>query len=225
MNQLTFNLPHRQRLGREDFMPDPSNQPALGLIDAWPDWPTPILIVSGPEASGKTHLANIWAKRANAMFIHGRPETELVINPAKLPIIAIDDADRIAAERDLFHAFNHVTNSSGSMLLTASQPPHLWKTTLPDLASRLKAAHHVAIEPPGDTLLAALLLKHLSDRQLAIEHHVVEYLVRRAPRNAIAIATLAARLDELSLAKQRAITVGIARDALEAHDHEQDLGG
>jgi chromosomal replication initiation ATPase DnaA len=50
-----LDLPHRQALGRDDFLVTKSNAAAVALIDHWPDWPARGNGV-GPPGSGKTHL-------------------------------------------------------------------------------------------------------------------------------------------------------------------------
>src|SRR3954468_10763701 len=62
--QLPLALPHTPNYAREDFMRGPSNQAALRLIESWPDWPQPIVLLSGPPGAGKTHLTHIWSERA-----------------------------------------------------------------------------------------------------------------------------------------------------------------
>ena len=52
---------------RADFIVAPGNARALAFLDAWPDWPAPAAALFGPSASGKTHLARIWAERAGAV--------------------------------------------------------------------------------------------------------------------------------------------------------------
>ena len=59
--QLAFDLPLDPRYGREDFLVSPSNDEAYSLIERWPDWPDKVLHLTGPEGSGKSHLAAIWA--------------------------------------------------------------------------------------------------------------------------------------------------------------------
>ena len=54
--QLTFDLPHRAALGAEDFLVSDCNVAAVKLIDAWPEWTDHVQILTGPAASGKTHL-------------------------------------------------------------------------------------------------------------------------------------------------------------------------
>jgi len=47
-------------LGGDDFLISGSNEYAAKLINAWPYWPDPIAVLSGPQGSGKTHLVNVW---------------------------------------------------------------------------------------------------------------------------------------------------------------------
>ncbi len=55
--QLPLTLPHRAAMTREDFLAGDANRAALALVDAFPDWPSPIALLVGPPGSGKTHLA------------------------------------------------------------------------------------------------------------------------------------------------------------------------
>jgi chromosomal replication initiation ATPase DnaA len=59
LDQLAFDLPHRAALGAEDFLVSDCNVPAVKLIDAWPDWQAPVQLLTGPPASGKTHLVRV----------------------------------------------------------------------------------------------------------------------------------------------------------------------
>ncbi len=60
--QLALALDHAISFAREDFLAGPSNAKALALIDRWPDWPDRLVVLVGPEGSGKSHLAAIWAQ-------------------------------------------------------------------------------------------------------------------------------------------------------------------
>src|SRR3984893_10527951 len=64
--QLALALDHPESFAREDFLSGPGNEAALALIDAWPDWPSRAVALIGPEGSGKSHLANVWAAAAGA---------------------------------------------------------------------------------------------------------------------------------------------------------------
>ena len=67
--QLALALNHAERLSREDFLPGPSNEAALAMIERWPDWPARALAIAGPQGSGKSHLASIWASLSGARML------------------------------------------------------------------------------------------------------------------------------------------------------------
>src|SRR5438876_5446138 len=70
--QLALALCHAENFAREDFLSGPSNAVALALIDAWPDWSHRTVMLTGPEGSGKSHLAAIWAHAAGARLVAPR---------------------------------------------------------------------------------------------------------------------------------------------------------
>jgi hypothetical protein len=52
-SQLAFDLPHVEASGRDDFLISDANRAALAAIDRWPDWPNPVLVLTGPAGCGK----------------------------------------------------------------------------------------------------------------------------------------------------------------------------
>ena len=67
--QLAFVLPHEESLTRDNFLEGPANAAMLALIDGWPAWPSRSVMLVGPEGSGKSHLAAIWAEQSGARSI------------------------------------------------------------------------------------------------------------------------------------------------------------
>ena len=219
VKQLTFDLAlPPPTFAREDFVLSEGNREALAWIDRWPDWPAPALAVSGPPGSGKTHLARIWATRANAAVLdapdlEGKSVPDLTALSEAHARILIDHADR-APERALFHLYNLMRERRGHLLLVAELPPAHWRISLPDLASRLRAAPAVAVAPPDDELLGSIILKQLSDRQLHAGPGVVQYLVARMERSAEAARRVVAALDQRALSESREIDRRLAADVL-----------
>ncbi len=209
--QLAFDLPSRTAQGRDDFLVAAPNADAVAWLDRWPDWPGQALCVHGPAGCGKSHLIEVWRTRSRAR--------DLVL-PADLGAavaagaVALDDADRAGDEVALFHALNAVREGGGSLLLTAQAPPARWPLSLPDLRSRLAAIPAVAVAPPDDALLAALLVKQFGDRQLQVPSDVVDYLAARLDRTFEAVRAVVGALDRASLAQRRPITVPLARQVL-----------
>lgn len=217
--QLTFALPAKPALGRADFLISPSNATAVAQIEAWRDWPLGKLALIGPQGSGKTHLAHVWATESGAEIVSAGDLPGM--DPAKLAetrAIALEDADTAldaGAEATLFHLHNLLAQSGGHLLLTAATPPARWPIGLPDLASRMQATATAEIGPPDDTLLAALLVKLFADRQLTVPPTLIPYLVTRMERSFAAAQTLVSALDTAALAEGRAVGRALAGRVLD----------
>ncbi len=214
MTQLAIDLSRPPALGRADFLAAPCNAAALGWVERWPDWPARSLVLYGPARSGKSHLARLWCARSGGMLIAGdalarRAPDEL----ARCRAVTLDDAEA-APERAVLHLYNCCVESGASLLAIARHAPAAWPIALPDLASRLRAAPCVAILPPDDALLGAVLVKHFADRQIRVAPGVIAFLVRRIERSFAAVAATADRLDRVALSVKRPITVALARQVL-----------
>lgn len=220
-NQLTFDLTlPSPTYAREDFVVAAGNREAVGWIDRWPDWPAPALAISGPAGCGKTHLGRIWAARAQAAIVEGpdldgKTVADLLALVEISRALVVEQAER-APERALFHLYNLMRERRGFLLLLAEHPPAHWRITLPDLASRLRAAPAVAVAPPDDDLLGSIILKQLADRQLHAGPGVVHYLVSHMERSADAVRHVVAALDRRALTERREIDRRLAADVLAA---------
>ena len=70
------------------------------------------------------------------------------------------------------------------------------------------------IGPPDDDLLAVVIAKQFSDRQVSITPEVLAYLVGRMERSFDAARRVVEALDKASLAQGRAVTIPLARKVL-----------
>jgi chromosomal replication initiation ATPase DnaA len=214
MTQLAIDLPHRPALGRADFLVSECNAAALHWIERWPQWPQRALVLHGPAGSGKSHLAELWRERSGGVLIAGEGLSKFDPNElAGHRAVALDDVQR-APERALLHLYNCVVEAGGSLLVVAREAPASWPIALPDLASRLRAAPSVAIAPPDDRLLAAVLVKLFADRQVRVAPGVIGFLVRRMERSFAAAGALAEGLDRRALGAGRPIGIALARRVL-----------
>jgi chromosomal replication initiation ATPase DnaA len=215
--QLALQLPHRAALGRSDFLVADANAAAVAWLDAWPDWPSPGLVVWGAAGCGKSHLAATWQLRSSARSLAGD-----TLSVASLPeqlgdakTIVLEDVDRATPdERTWLHLYNLVAERGGQMLLTARTAPARWNIGLADLSSRLKALATVEIAAPDEILVEAVLVKHFADRQMRVPPETVRYVAARLERSLAAVAQIAERLDTASLAAKRPATIPLARDVL-----------
>jgi chromosomal replication initiation ATPase DnaA len=214
--QLTLDLDHAESYAREDFLGGPSNAAALTLIDSWPDWPNRIVVLVGPEGSGKSHLAAIWALHAGARCIAARMLRDIDV-PAALATGGLVVEDVAAADFDetaLFHLLNLAREEEAFMLLTARAAPSTWSVALPDLASRLNALPVVALAPPDDALLRAVLVKLFADRQLAVDEQLIGYVATHIDRSFSDARAAVVTLDREAMARQRPLTRSLAAEVL-----------
>ncbi|WP_413813572.1 DnaA regulatory inactivator HdaA [Mesorhizobium sp. Root157] len=219
--QLPLDLSHGTAYSRDDLVVSPSNAQAVALVDCWPDWSSPVVVLAGPAGSGKTHLAEIWRNSANALAVEPARISEAIADLGSRPAV-IDNADAASIDQQgLFHLINAVRGAGSHLLLTARRFPSAWNVTLPDLASRLRAAATVEIHEPDDPLLAGVITKLFADRQVEVEPHVVQYLVRRIERSLATAMRVVDRLDRVALQQQSRITRVLAAEAVSAMDEGQ----
>jgi chromosomal replication initiation ATPase DnaA len=212
--QLALDLPHAESLTRDNFLEGPSNAVALATIERWPDWPGRLLWLVGPEASGKTHLASIWAELSGARTIsaHALDVASVPTALATNAVVVEGLAGAAFDERALFHLLNLAREQNGFVLLTARAAPI--ECTLHDLSSRLRAAPVISLGPPDDPLLRALIVKYCADRQLSIDETVVNYVATRIERSFVAVRGAMERLDAEALRSQRPLTRALAAELL-----------
>jgi chromosomal replication initiation ATPase DnaA len=212
--QLALALPHAESLTRDDFLEGPANAAGLALIDSWPDWPNRIMLLLGPEGSGKSHLAAIWAEQSGARSTSAHMLTAAEV-PGALATGALVVEDLKTTDIDetaLFHLLNLAREEGAFVLITARAPPA--EIELRDLRSRLRAVPTVQLLPPDDHLFRALIIKFCADRQLAIDENVVSYLTHRLDRSYASARRTLELLDSEALRLGRPVTRALAAELL-----------
>jgi chromosomal replication initiation ATPase DnaA len=214
--QLAFSLPHAESLTRDNFLEGPANAAGLALIDSFPEWPSRIMWLAGPEGSGKSHLAAIWAEISGA-----RSTMANALTPASVPgalatgaLVVEDLKARDFDERALFHLMNLAREDGAFVLFTAREAPAALEVDLRDLRSRLRTIPVIALAPPDDQLFRGLIVKFCADRQLTIDESVVSYLATRLERSPAAARRAVELLDSEALRLGRPVTRALAADLL-----------
>jgi chromosomal replication initiation ATPase DnaA len=214
--QLAFALPHAESLTRDNFLEGPANEAALSLVESWPDWPNRVMLLVGPEGSGKSHLAAIWAELAGARSTSAHALTATAV-PGALATGALVVEDLKPSgfdERAMFHLLNLAREDDASVLITARVPPSAFEVELRDLKSRLRAVPVVSLLEPDDLLFRGLIVKFCADRQLSIDEAVVSFLANRIERSYAAARHAVDLLDTEALRLGRPVTRALAAELL-----------
>jgi chromosomal replication initiation ATPase DnaA len=216
--QLALALDHAESYAREDFLSGPANEAALKLIDSWPDWPADAIALIGPEGSGKSHLAAIWAAASGARTISGHALSQSGL-PASLATGALVVEEAAAAdERTLFHLMNLAREEKAFLLLTGRKTPTAWAVTIADLGSRLRALPVVTLYAPDDAMLRGVIIKLAADRQLGLDDGVVRYLSTHIERSFAAARAAVIALDNEALRQGRPPTRLLAAEMFREAD-------
>ena len=170
----------------------------------------------GPDGSGKSHLAAIWARKAARAPRFSGTGSAKRTSPAsrERPALLIEDADRSAARGAAVPSRQRRPQSERWMLMTARArarrlgPQH----ARPAVAAAPGADRRLGA--PDLELTEAVLFKLFSDRQLAVEPRVVAYIAPRIERSLDAARALVAALDGEALARGRRVTRAMAAEFL-----------
>lgn len=212
--QLGLDLPGHPALGREDFMVAPSNAIAVSMVMDWRNWPQNKMVLSGPDGSGKTHLAHVWAADSGARIVEASALATADLEQLSSAPLVVEDVPGIArdeaAQTALFHLHNLMHSTGQPLLLTGRGTPNHWRMSLPDLQSRVDAAGHAVLDLPDDALLSAVLAKLFADRQLTPSPDVIPYLLPRMERSFAAARRLVAAIDAESYARRRPVSRHLA---------------
>ncbi|MBE6454210.1 MAG: DNA replication protein [Alphaproteobacteria bacterium] len=225
ITQLALDFPHRPSLGREDFMVAGCNIEAVSTIDLWPSWPYFSICIYGPSGCGKTHLANVFAQMVALNTPHPYRIPFIKANQLSKDIvhsifdiskqIVIEDLHTLNNQEALFHLYNTYRDLGGNILFTSEIAPARINFSLPDLRSRMNIVPALEIKAPDDDLLMALLVKLFMDRQITPSQELINYLLKNIQRSFSYTRKVVEEIDNISLAKKRAISIAIAKEAIE----------
>jgi chromosomal replication initiation ATPase DnaA len=214
VTQLVLPLETRSAQGRADFIVAPGNERAVAYIDSFAQWPVPAATLVGPPASGKSHLAAVWAERVGAGVIEAMA---LNANIPPGPLV-VENVAAGVPEAPLFALLER----GSPLLLTSQVKPADWpgkfQLALPDLVSRSRALLAFDLWAPDDALLMGLAVKLFADRQLQVPESVVSHMIATLERSPGAIRDFVARADAAALAGKRPVNLGLIKELLAQRD-------
>lgn len=225
--QLTLGISLGPELDLPGFVPG-ANAGALAAVEALAHQPQ-FIYLWGEPGTGKTHLLHA-ACRAAAE--DGRRVGLLPLSRADdwrpemlegwdgLDLVAIDDIDRVLGnpewEQRLFLLYNALRDAGASLVIAADRPPASFTGGLPDLLSRLAGMLVFQLRPLDDDGRLQALAGRARSRGMELPEEVGRYLLTRVSRNMHDLIALLDRLDRVSLARQRRLTIPFVRELLES---------
>lgn len=216
--QLTMDFASAPSYARDDFILSPCNALAADWIDRWPDWPGRIkgVVLEGPEASGKSHLAAIYQEQSAAHLMTSISEDSLT-RLDQTPNLIWDHPAPGADWPDdlLFHHLNTLTEIGGSLLVLSRLPMASLEWSLADNNSRMRGLVSTAITAPDDDVLQSLLFKHADDLGLPLDGDVARYIVSHTDRSFLAAKQMMKTLNDACLSGQRKLTIPLVKQVLD----------
>ena len=208
--QIGLSLPVHSSEGIDEFYISECNKMAVNLLEDWKNWPNLKHVLSGPPASGKTHLGRIWAKQANASYTDARSLKIDKIDKIATTALVIDNISELNFQEDLegslFHLHNLLQERKLPFLMIGTGSPQFWNISLSDLMSRIEGTRNAQIGELDDELFPLIMAKLFADRQMYPSPDVIEYLRRRIDRSFSSIFSIVATIDRVSIEEKRPIT-------------------
>lgn len=199
--QLAFSLSTKPALGRDNFFVSEANSLAVAALERAETWPNGKLILNGPVASGKTHLAHVWAGEVGAQLIDANSLATVEVAQIATGPLVVEDLDQMSHDDEvaLFHLHNLMLAEGHKLLMTCASVPAAMQIALPDLLSRLQGTTLVALDLPDDALLGVVITKMFADKQISVPGGLLDYVLPRIERSFVAARAFVAAMDARAL--------------------------
>lgn len=226
--QLPFDFSVSEKHTFDNFLVSETNAELVALLRHFAETEDGIAFVWGREGVGKSHLLQALCQdceeqdRLQALYLPV-PKIKL-FGPEvfgslhHMDLICLDDLQAIIGERDweesLFGFFNRSRENGVKLLVTADNPPRGLDFALPDLASRMTWGVIYQLHELQDEEKLAALDRYARERHMPLANDVLQYLYSRHARDLESLLAVIDRLDKLSLAEKRRLTIPFVRQVM-----------
>ena len=204
LDQTIIKFDFDKNFKNEDFYLSKSNKHVFDFLNIWPKWEKNFVNVIGEKLSGKTHLMNIFLQKNRGIKFEGKSLRDDDLKKIKIyENVIIENLSSDIDEKLLYSLFNLIEQDNKFILVTSTKPIVDITFDLKDLKSRTKNFILLNIEKPDDDLIFGIILKNLSDRQIALDNKFIEFIIKRIDRSYSKIYDFIYKIDQLSLKKKK----------------------
>jgi chromosomal replication initiation ATPase DnaA len=216
MDQLTLKFPFSKKYYEQDFFVSSNNFSAFKLIDEWPNWPGKWLNIFGEKGSGKTHLTKILEKKIKKTKLIDAQniDSKVIEELNNLDCLIVDNFNSHINENLFYSILNQSKQLDNYILINSTISVKKMKFNLKDLISRINSFIFIGIELPTDDLLKVIISKNLSDKQIAINPKLTEFIINNVDRSYEKMFKFLKDIDELSLSTGKSININLIKKVL-----------
>ena len=182
----------------------------------------------GAPSTGKSHLLQALCREFSRQdgtsiylpleqYLHTRSAVMEDLHQTEL--VCIDDVDALAGQRDgelaLFNLINNMRVNDCALVLASRLQPKVIPIGIPDLSSRLVWGPIFQLQRLSDDSKITALQIHAQQRGMDLRQEVARYLLHHFPRNLKELIAILDRLDSMSLATHRRITIPFVKTVLQ----------
>lgn len=218
--QLPFAFSFREELDFDSFHATPANAALVHYLQGFGQGADQFCFLWGAAGAGKTHLLQALSHTSSTavylplaqLLAHG-PDS--LAGLEAFAFLVLDDVQAVAGQRaweeQLFQLFNALHAQGARICMAADRNPAALPLTLADLRSRLQLSVVFEVQPLDEAGRLAVLLQRARQRGIELKDEVAAYIMSRSPRGMLDLLAVLDRLDTLSLAEKRRITIPFIR--------------
>ena len=226
--QLPFDFSASEEFTYENFLVSGKNEELVNLLKVFSASPETVAFIWGAQGVGKSHLLQALCNENEVnetlQSLYLPMQKIKVFGPDvfgslhHMELICIDDFDLVIGdkswEESLFEFFNRSREAGVKLVVSASNSPRGLEFALPDLASRMSWGVIYQLHELGDEEKLQALDARAAEKHMPLPPDVLNYIFQRHSRDLQSLLEVLDRLDELSLAEKRRLTIPFVRQVM-----------